>query len=184
MQEHRERTRKIVEQLIEAEQNYLFTTDTDYLTNRGGAFFGPKDPKEVHKVQDPNKVLANELRNRIDTYFNLVSRNVRDSVPKIIGTFLVRACQYELQFTLYDSINKHEALLNLLSEPESISMERTTLTKTLETLNKALRAIKKDPDLSKRIGIEEEIKPEKKKEAPRAGASDPRQAGPGAPVKR
>ena len=38
MQEHREKTRKIVEQLIEAEQNYLFTTDTDYLTNRG-AFF-------------------------------------------------------------------------------------------------------------------------------------------------
>jgi hypothetical protein len=38
MQGHREKTRKIVEQIIEAEENYLYTTDIDYLTNRG-AFF-------------------------------------------------------------------------------------------------------------------------------------------------
>lgn len=33
LQEHREKTRKIVEQLIEAEENYLYTTDVNYLTN-------------------------------------------------------------------------------------------------------------------------------------------------------
>jgi len=31
-----------------------------------------------------------ELRSRIDAYFNLVVRGVRDSVPKAIGWFLVR----------------------------------------------------------------------------------------------
>jgi len=38
MQIHREKTRKIIEQVIEAEQNYLYTTDQNYLTNNG-AFF-------------------------------------------------------------------------------------------------------------------------------------------------
>jgi hypothetical protein len=38
LQLEREITRKTVEQLIEAEQNYLFTTDIDYLTNLS-AFF-------------------------------------------------------------------------------------------------------------------------------------------------
>jgi len=38
MQEHREKTRKIVEQVIEAEQNFLYTTDQNYLMNNG-AFF-------------------------------------------------------------------------------------------------------------------------------------------------
>jgi len=38
MQEHREKTRKVVEQVIEAESSFLYTTDTDYLTKRG-AFF-------------------------------------------------------------------------------------------------------------------------------------------------
>jgi len=35
MQEHREKTRKIVEQIIEAEQSYLYTTDNNYLANNG-----------------------------------------------------------------------------------------------------------------------------------------------------
>jgi len=34
LQEEREKTRVIVESLIDAEQNYLFTNDTDYLSNR------------------------------------------------------------------------------------------------------------------------------------------------------
>jgi len=31
-----------------------------------------------------------EIRNRIDSYFKIVIRNVRDSIPKVIGHFLVR----------------------------------------------------------------------------------------------
>jgi hypothetical protein len=34
LQEEREKTRIIVESLIDAEQNYLFTNDTDYLSSR------------------------------------------------------------------------------------------------------------------------------------------------------
>jgi Dynamin GTPase effector domain. len=33
---------------------------------------------------------VNELRVRIDDYFTLVLRNVKDSIPKVIGYFLVR----------------------------------------------------------------------------------------------
>ena len=36
--------------------------------------------------------------------------------------------------------------MTLLSEPESITMERQSLQKTLDTLTKAMRAIKKDPE--------------------------------------
>jgi len=182
MQGQREKTRKIVEQMIEAEQNYLYTTDRDYLTNRGT--FLPKDKQEPNKIQDPNKILVQELRNRIDSYFALVCRNVRDSVPKLIGTYLVRACQDDLQFIIYDSINKHEELMNLLSEPESITLERQTLQKTLDTLTKAYRAIKKDPDLSKRIGLEDNATDDNKVEKKavsdgkdvRAKVQDPRMA--------
>jgi len=167
MKEQREKTRKIVEQLIEAEQNYLYTCDLDYLTNRG-AFFPKTDPKEPkNTVSDPNKIFIQELRNRIDSYFMLVCRNVRDSVPKIIGTFLVRACQDDLQFALYDEINKDERFLHNLSEPESITMERNTLLQTLSTLQKAVKAIKKDPDLSRKLDIEKEPKEEDKNEKPR-----------------
>ena len=35
--------------------------------------------------------MVSELRSRIDEYFNLVMRGIRDSVPKMIGYFLVKA---------------------------------------------------------------------------------------------
>jgi dynamin 1-like protein len=34
-----------------------------------------------------------ELRTRIDAYFAIVLRNVKDSIPKAIGYFLVRKSQ-------------------------------------------------------------------------------------------
>jgi hypothetical protein len=39
-----------------------------------------------------------ELRARIDSYFQLVVRNVRDSIPKAIGFFLVKASQVNIEF--------------------------------------------------------------------------------------
>ena len=34
-----------------------------------------------------------EMRKRIDQYFDIVVRNVKDSIPKAIGCFLVRKSQ-------------------------------------------------------------------------------------------
>ena len=46
-----------------------------------------------------------DLRTRIDSYFQIVLRSVRDSVPKSIGYFLVRQSQEKLQFELYNQVN-------------------------------------------------------------------------------
>ena len=42
---------------------------------------------------ETKNAFVEELRNRIDTYFRLVIRNMRDSIPKAIGYFLVRSAQ-------------------------------------------------------------------------------------------
>lgn len=44
----------------------------------------------------------NELRTRIDSYFQIVLKSVKDSIPKAIGFFLVRKSQDSLQFELYN----------------------------------------------------------------------------------
>ncbi len=41
---------------------------------------------------DAKGMFIRELRIRIDTYFKLVVRNIRDRVPKTIGYFLVHNC--------------------------------------------------------------------------------------------
>lgn len=39
---------------------------------------------------------VNEMRKRIDQYFDIVLRSVKDSVPKAIGYFLVKKSQESL----------------------------------------------------------------------------------------
>jgi len=56
------------------------------------------------------------MRMRLDTYFRIVLRNVRDFIPKSIGFFLVKRVQKKMPFELYDSINKDQKILNLLRE--------------------------------------------------------------------
>jgi len=56
------------------------------------------------------------LRARIDAYFGIVVRNVRDSVPKAIGYFLVRSVQEKMQYFLYSEIMKNVEILDSLGE--------------------------------------------------------------------
>jgi hypothetical protein len=105
LQTEREKCRAVVESIIDAEQNYLFTNDADYLANRTDIV---PSPDENQKKQDSgnaisnvfkkksNNLFVNEIRARIDAYFKIVLRNVRDSIPKAVGFFLVKASQERL----------------------------------------------------------------------------------------
>jgi len=83
---------------------------------------------------------------RIDAYFRIVVRNIRDSIPKAVGFFLVKASQEKLQFELYAQINRNEALTKQLGEPESVTEERKTLNNTLNTLKQAIKVLQRDPE--------------------------------------
>jgi len=68
----------------------LFTNDQDYLLNRTNII--PKnEEKKDNKPLDGEALFVLELRNRIDSFFKIVVRNMRDSIPKTIGYFMVRA---------------------------------------------------------------------------------------------
>lgn len=54
--------------------------------------------------QDSQNVFVTQLRAKIDDYFSLVQRNVKDSIPKAIGYFLVRKSQEKLQMELYNQV--------------------------------------------------------------------------------
>lgn len=72
--------------------NYIFTNDEEYLTTKADLVF-----KQNSKTLDPKKVLVKELRNRVDLYYRILIRNLRDSIPKVsvvimqyIGYYLVK----------------------------------------------------------------------------------------------
>ena len=108
----------------------------------------PQNPNQKPIVQnvDPTQLFVNEIRTRLDHYFKISVRNIKDSIPKIVGYFLVRNSQEKFQYELFNEINKNDQVLANLGEPPHISAERETLRRVLDTLNRAKKILTKDPE--------------------------------------
>jgi hypothetical protein len=77
--------------LLECEENYLFTNDEDYVNDNLEKFVPEKKKKKEEGIERSKLAVVNQLRKRINAYFYIVTRNLKDSIPKMIGTFLVQA---------------------------------------------------------------------------------------------
>lgn len=98
LQTERDKARTVVENIIDAELGYLFTNDPDYLLNRTNII-----PEKREKEINPQKLFIQELRQRIESYFSLVVKNLRDSIPKAVGFFLVKASQVGIIMKLFSN---------------------------------------------------------------------------------
>merc|ERR1712110_407858 len=74
---------------------------------------------EDHQPQKPvdqATVLMSEMRKRLNSYYQIVLRNVRDFIPKAIGCFLVKKCQTKMEMKLQFALQKNQKVLDLLGE--------------------------------------------------------------------
>ena len=143
MGEERDKTKYIVESIIDSEIGYMFTNDAEYNGKRTDIV--PKVDEQDRNV-DSTKIYVKEMKERVETYYRLVLRNVRDAVPKIVGCFLVRAIQDKMQLELATRLTRNEQINTLLSEPPFVAEERKRLTQTKDVLRKALKAMQRDPE--------------------------------------
>jgi len=157
--EERDKTKYLLDSIVDMEINYLFTNDCDYLNNF--TTFIPKtnqiqnndinnninnEIKPEIKIE-PKTVFINEIRNRIEAYFKLIVRNLRDSVPKIIGKYLVKELEENMQIKLYNKLYSAKEIIDLLNEPESIAERRKELNDIIKVMKNAQKIIRRDPDL-------------------------------------
>lgn len=143
MQEQREKCRYLLESLVDMHINYLFTNDYEYLHN-----FTTFIPKQQEKEKiDSKNIFVREVRNRIEAYFKLILKNLRDEVPKAIGTFLVKGISDNIQLHLYNKIYQGNELMDALNESDHITQKRIQLHNTLTVLKNAHKEIGKNKDL-------------------------------------
>ena len=145
----------------------MFTNDQEYKDNRSEIVRGdtevqqpgqnnqnqggpPQDQRQQLARPQSNKPeggFVDELRVRIDQYFSLVLRTVKDSIPKVIGYFLVRKSQDSLMHELYNQINTNPAFTKQLGEPKMIQERRKALKTVLATMKNSLKVLQRDPDI-------------------------------------
>ena len=163
MLKEKERTKYLVNSIIECEQGYLFTNDPDYLKSRTEIITteneDPKKGKEEVKKgilmskaqQQPatsSSLFVMELRLRIDSYFKIIVKSVRDSIPKLIGAYLVKAVQEKLMLELHSKLQNNEIINRMFNEPAAVTQERKQNQAQLEVLNKAIKILQRDPEIS------------------------------------
>jgi hypothetical protein len=150
LNEEKEKCKYLVDALVDSEVNYLFTNDYNYISNYNTVQIVEEDPKMPGKpmgmFMDAKSMFISEIRNRIESYFKLIVRNLRDSVPKTIGFNLVRSIQDNMQIKLYDELYKSNDLIRSLDEPEGIVRQREELTRQIKVMKDAQKVIKRDPE--------------------------------------
>ena len=124
-------TRKILLNLIACEENYIFTND---LAMYDAAV---DDQAALRTAVETNNVLIYELRVKVNRYFNIVVRNLRDSIPKIIGRFLMQKVNERLEFEILNKLNQINYCLDTLEENPSVTDERKKLKKMFSVLSNA-----------------------------------------------
>ena len=73
---------------------------------------------------------------------------MNDTVPKIIGFFLVKQSQDTLQLVLFNELNQ-ESIFDSLGEPKEVEEQRKRIYARIQTLQKSIKALKRDPTVSK-----------------------------------
>ena len=128
LEEKKNKTKFLIDSIIDMETNYLFTNDQEYLD------------KFSSLCKD------NEIRNRIDSYFSLVVHNLRESIPKIIGNFLLKEIENNLQNILINKIYNSKELVNLLVEPDKVIKRRNELNDIMNIMKNAQNIIRNNPE--------------------------------------
>ena len=162
LMEERDKTKYLIDSVVDMEINYLFTNDYDYLNNfttfipkQKPAQNNPNDGKGGNNINDnkpqppidAKNIFINEIRNRIEAYFKLIVRNLRDSIPKIMGNYLVKEIEENMQLKLYNKLYNAREMTDLLSEPESVAERRKELNDMIKVMRNAQKILRRDPDL-------------------------------------
>jgi hypothetical protein len=113
--------------VIESEQEYLFTSNLQYNHERT-AFCNHLVGSEMQR-KAPSKNLfgdnsrhfqgqvVEEMKERIDLYYALVIKSCKDTIPKIIGNFVVQKTHPILHLRLQQHITKDEhSILRFIAE--------------------------------------------------------------------
>ena len=134
---------ELVDSIIDMDINQLFTNDYEYMTNWTSHV---KDSKKNEGAEGKN-IFIREVRGRIDSYFKIIVRNLRDSIPKALGYTLVKTIENDMKMKLYEMLYNDKSMVSVLNEPEGIKRQRIELNRQIKVMKDAQKVIKRDPDL-------------------------------------
>ncbi|XP_047053882.1 dynamin-related protein 3B-like isoform X2 [Lolium rigidum] len=100
-------------------------------------------PSENHSEQEALEIAITKLL--LQSYYNIVRKNVEDFVPKAIMHFLVNHTKRELHNFLITALYREELLGDILREPDEITTKRKQIRENLRILQQAYKTLDEIP---------------------------------------
>ena len=138
----RNASEEMVNNLMDAELSYLYTSDDEYLSLHGN-ILPPQNPK--NREESMTDAFVRETRERVKDYFYLVFRSLRDSIPKAIGQILLNESSQRMQVEIFEGVNKDSAVIAAtLAEPDYILVQRKQCQAALRVLKTCLKKLQEE----------------------------------------
>ncbi|KAL0376018.1 UNVERIFIED_CONTAM: Dynamin-related protein 3A [Sesamum calycinum] len=100
-------------------------------------------PSETHSDQEAIEIAVTKLLLR--SYYDIVRKNIEDSVPKAIMHFLVNHTKRELHNVFIKELYRDNLFEEMLQEPDEVAMKRKRTRETLRVLQQAFRTLDELP---------------------------------------
>ena len=144
--EEKEKAKSLIDSIIDMDVNHLFTNDYDYMTSWTSHVTKGAKQSTTPGVEGKS-IFIREVRGRIEAYFKLIVRNLRDSIPKALGYTLVKTIENDMKMKLYEMLYNDKSVVSVLNEPEGVKRQRIELNRQIKVMKDAQKVIKRDPDL-------------------------------------
>ncbi|XP_065870109.1 dynamin-related protein 3A [Euphorbia lathyris] len=100
-------------------------------------------PSESHSDQEAIEIAV--TKSLLKSYYDIVRKNIEDSVPKAIMHFLVNHTKRDLHNVFIKKLYRENLFEDMLQEPEAVAMERKRTRETLRVLQQAFRTLDELP---------------------------------------
>ena len=118
----------------------------------GAMLLRPPPTLKVPKAaSDQEGVQVEVTRVLVDSYFDIVRKNLQDAVPKAVMHFLVGATRRSLQQHLIRSLYREDLLGELMAEREDVAVRRHQCQESLRAVRAAMKTLEALPGESLRL---------------------------------
>lgn len=100
-------------------------------------------PSETHTENETIEIAVTKLL--LKSYYDIVRKNVEDSVPKAIMHFLVNHIKRELHNVFIKKLYRENIFEEMLQEPDEVAMKRKQTREKLRILHQAFRVLDELP---------------------------------------
>ncbi|KAM7271390.1 hypothetical protein ACFE04_030604 [Oxalis oulophora] len=100
-------------------------------------------PSETHSEQETIEIAVTKLL--LKSYYDIVRKNIEDTVPKAIMHFLVNHTKRELHNVFIRKLYRENLFEEMLQEPDEVAMKRKRTRETLRVLQQAFRTLDELP---------------------------------------